>query len=91
MNAILPLAVPANEPVRAYAPGSPEKASLKRRLDEMLHETVDIPLIIGGREVRTGDTAKAVCPHDHATPSTPPPCSTSRRPCTRPRSTPPAS
>jgi 1-pyrroline-5-carboxylate dehydrogenase len=65
MNAILPLAVPANEPVRAYAPGSPEKKSLKRRLREMLGETVEIPLIIGGREVRTGDTAQAVCPHDH--------------------------
>ncbi|HXO22645.1 MAG TPA: L-glutamate gamma-semialdehyde dehydrogenase, partial [Thermoanaerobaculia bacterium] len=35
------------------------------RLDEMLRETVEIPLIIGGREVRTGDTARAVCPHDH--------------------------
>ena len=65
MNAILPLAVPANEPVRVYAPGSPEKKSLKRRLREMLGETVEIPLIIGGREVRTGDTAQAVCPHDH--------------------------
>jgi 1-pyrroline-5-carboxylate dehydrogenase len=65
MNAIFPLAVPANEPVRAYAPGSPEKTSLKLRLDEMLRETVEIPLIIGGREVRTGDTVRAVCPHDH--------------------------
>ncbi len=65
MNAILPLAVPANEPVRAYEPGSPEKAAIKRRLTEMLHETVEIPVIIGGREVRTGDTVQAVCPHDH--------------------------
>jgi 1-pyrroline-5-carboxylate dehydrogenase len=65
MNSIVPLAVPANEPVRAYGPGSPEKASIKRRLAEMLRETVEIPLIIGGREVRTGDTAQAVCPHDH--------------------------
>jgi 1-pyrroline-5-carboxylate dehydrogenase len=64
-SGISPLAVPANEPVRAYAPGSPEKASLKRRLGEMLRETVEVPLIIGGREVRTGDTAQAVCPHDH--------------------------
>jgi 1-pyrroline-5-carboxylate dehydrogenase len=65
MNAIFPLAVPANEPVRGYAPGSPEKSSLKRRLSEMLRETVDVPVIIGGREVRTGDTVQAVCPHDH--------------------------
>jgi 1-pyrroline-5-carboxylate dehydrogenase len=65
MNSIVPLAVPANETVRGYGPGSPEKASLKRRLEEMQHETLEIPLLIGGREVRTGDTAQAVCPHDH--------------------------
>jgi len=56
---------PVNEPVRAYAPGSPEKRSLKERLDAMLGEEIEIPLLIGGREVRTGDTAQAVCPHDH--------------------------
>jgi 1-pyrroline-5-carboxylate dehydrogenase len=65
MNSIVPLAVPVNEPVRAYGPGSPEKASLKRRLNEMHGETLEIPLLIGGREVRTGDTAEAVCPFDH--------------------------
>jgi 1-pyrroline-5-carboxylate dehydrogenase len=64
-NAIFHLAAPANEPVRSYAPGSPEKKSLKKRLDEMLSEEIEIPLLIGGREVRSGDTAKAVCPHDH--------------------------
>jgi 1-pyrroline-5-carboxylate dehydrogenase len=64
-NAIFSLAAPANEPVRSYAPGSPEKQSLKKRLDEMLSEEIEIPLLIGGKEVRTGDTAKAVCPHDH--------------------------
>jgi 1-pyrroline-5-carboxylate dehydrogenase len=64
-NAIFPLAVPVNEPVRSYAPGSPEKKSLKKRLEQMLGEEIEIPLIIGGKEVRTGDTAQAVCPHDH--------------------------
>ncbi|HEV2855010.1 MAG TPA: L-glutamate gamma-semialdehyde dehydrogenase [Thermoanaerobaculia bacterium] len=64
-NAIYPLAVPINEPVRSYGPGSAEKKSLRKRLDEMLSEEIEIPLIIGGKEVRTGDTAKAVCPHDH--------------------------
>ncbi|HSG40356.1 MAG TPA: L-glutamate gamma-semialdehyde dehydrogenase [Thermoanaerobaculia bacterium] len=64
-HAIFPLAPPVNEPVRAYAPGSPEKKSLKKRLDEMLSEQIEIPLIIGGKEVRTGDTSTAVCPHDH--------------------------
>ena len=56
---------PVNEPVRGYAPGSPERAALKRRLDAMAAERVDIPIVIGGREIRTGDTANAVMPHDH--------------------------
>jgi 1-pyrroline-5-carboxylate dehydrogenase len=64
-NAIFPLAPPANEPVRSYAPGSAEKKSLKKRLDEMASEKIEIPLLIGGKEVRTGDLGKAVCPHDH--------------------------
>ena len=64
-NAIFSLAPPSNEPVRSYAPGSAEKKSLKKRLDEMLAEEIEIPVIIGGREVRTGDIATAVCPHDH--------------------------
>jgi 1-pyrroline-5-carboxylate dehydrogenase len=56
---------PQNEPVRAYAPGSPEKKELKARLASMAAERIDIPLVIGGREIRTGDTATAVMPHDH--------------------------
>jgi 1-pyrroline-5-carboxylate dehydrogenase len=56
---------PTNEPIKAYAPGSPERAELKARLKSMSKERVDIPLIIGGREIRTGDTATAVMPHDH--------------------------
>jgi 1-pyrroline-5-carboxylate dehydrogenase len=57
---------PVNEPIKSYAPGSPERASLKARLKTMAAETVDMPLIIGGKEVRTGDTASSVMPHDHA-------------------------
>ena len=57
---------PVNEPVRSYAPGSPEKAEVKARLKQMAAETVEIPLVVGGREVRTGDTATTVMPHDHA-------------------------
>jgi len=56
---------PVNEPVRSYAPGSPERASLKKRLAEMAKERIEIPVIIGGREIRTGETAQAVMPHDH--------------------------
>ena len=56
---------PVNEPVKSYAPGSPERAELKARLKEMAAERIDIPLVIGGQEVRGGETAKAVMPHDH--------------------------
>ena len=65
LNAALPIPPPVNEPVRSYAPGSPERESLRRRLEQMLGERIDIPLLIGGREVRTGHTLEAVCPHDH--------------------------
>ena len=59
--------VPAaiNEPVRAYAPGSPERAALKARLASMSTERVEIPIIIGGEEFRTGEIAQAVMPHAH--------------------------
>ncbi|MBA2688252.1 MAG: L-glutamate gamma-semialdehyde dehydrogenase [Gemmatimonadaceae bacterium] len=57
--------VPVNEPVKSYAPGSLERSALKERLKSMAGERVDIPLIIGGEEVRTGDTAQSVMPHDH--------------------------
>ena len=56
---------PVNEPVKSYAPGSPEKLALKARLASMAGERVDIPIIIDGREIRTGDLAQSVMPHDH--------------------------
>jgi len=64
-NGIVSVPTPVNDPIRSYGPGSPEKASLKAKIAEMLSEEIEIPLIIGGEEVRTGNTAKAVCPHDH--------------------------
>jgi 1-pyrroline-5-carboxylate dehydrogenase len=57
--------IPVNEPVKNYAPGSPERAALKDRLASMANERPDIPLVIGGEEIRTGETATAVMPHDH--------------------------
>jgi len=57
---------PVNEPVRSYAPGSPERASLKARLAAMAAETIEIPLVIGGQDIRTGTTERSVMPHDHA-------------------------
>jgi 1-pyrroline-5-carboxylate dehydrogenase len=133
---------PHNEPVKAYGPGSPEKASIKKTLAAMSAHPIEIPLVIGGKRVETGSTEKSVMPHDHrhvlatfhqagadhvaaaidaaekarpawaampfeeraavflrpscsrprsATRSTRPRCWASRRPCTRPRSTRPAS
>jgi 1-pyrroline-5-carboxylate dehydrogenase len=55
---------PHNEPVRAYASGSLEKTSLKRKLAALASEALDIPLVIGGREVRTGRTESIVMPHN---------------------------
>ena len=57
---------PVNEPIRSYAPGSPERASLKAKLDAMAAEKIVMPLIIGGKEVKTGECGRAVMPHDHA-------------------------
>lgn len=54
-----------NEPVRSYAPGSAERASLKARLAAMASERVEIPIIIGGEEYRTGELVQAVMPHAH--------------------------
>jgi 1-pyrroline-5-carboxylate dehydrogenase len=56
---------PVNEPVKSYAPGTPERADLKARLEQMSSERIEIPLIIGGQEVRSGELAQAVMPHDH--------------------------
>ncbi len=56
---------PINEPVKAYGPGSPEKASLKARIETMEEERIEVPLVIGGKDVTTGDVAQAVMPHEH--------------------------
>ncbi|RYZ71574.1 MAG: L-glutamate gamma-semialdehyde dehydrogenase [Proteobacteria bacterium] len=61
----LPLAL--NEPVLTYAPGSAERARLKAELDRMARETIEIPLYIGGCEIRTGNTRDVVMPHEHKT------------------------
>src|SRR5688572_2913633 len=57
--------IPVNDPVRPYTPGSAERASIKARLTEMAGETIDIPIVIGGRDIQTGRTADVVMPHDH--------------------------
>ncbi len=56
---------PENDPNLSYAPGTAARAELKARLTQMAAETVDIPIIIGGKEIRTGATEKVVMPHKH--------------------------
>jgi 1-pyrroline-5-carboxylate dehydrogenase len=56
---------PDNEPLLEYLPNSPERRELKQKLQEMKQSKLDIPLIIGGNEVRTGKTRKSVVPHNH--------------------------
>jgi 1-pyrroline-5-carboxylate dehydrogenase len=57
---------PVNDPNRSYAPGTPERAELKARLKSMAAEKIEIPIVIGGREIRTGRLGHAVMPHDHS-------------------------
>jgi 1-pyrroline-5-carboxylate dehydrogenase len=54
---------PRNEPVKDYAPGSPERAELQQRLRELERDRIEIPLVIGGKDVKTGETFEAVMPH----------------------------
>ena len=56
---------PVNDPNKGYLPGSVERAELKARLAQMAGERIEIPIVIGGREIRTGKIAQAVMPHDH--------------------------
>jgi len=56
---------PANEPVLQYAPGDAARADLQKKLTETAAERIEIPLIIGGKEIRTGNTRPVVMPHSH--------------------------
>jgi 1-pyrroline-5-carboxylate dehydrogenase len=66
MSGIFKIPQPINDPVRNYLPGSAERQSIKKTLAAMSSERIDIPLLIGGREVRTGETETQVMPHKHA-------------------------
>ena len=63
-DAIARVPVPHNEPVKAFTPGSPERASLKSRLGELAGDRIEIPMVIGGAEVTTGNLYEAVMPHE---------------------------
>ena len=64
-NSIITFPLPANEPVKSYLPGSPERLALEAELERQSNIVVDIPIIIGGKEIRTGNTGTVTCPHDH--------------------------
>lgn len=59
------LPVMTNEPIKSYAPGSPEREALKSKLKELQSQVADIPMIIGGEDIRTGNTQDIRPPHDH--------------------------
>src|SRR5919197_3630268 len=65
MNAIPKIPVPANEPVLSYAPSTPERVEVKKALKDLSSRQADIPLVIGGKDVRTGRTVDVVMPHCH--------------------------
>lgn len=54
-----------NEPVKSYAPNSPEKAAVLAAYQKMWNETIDVPNYIGSEEIRTGNTRNMTAPHDH--------------------------
>ncbi len=64
-NGIIRVPDPKNEPVISYAIGTEPGLRLQKQLDRMASETIEIPVIIDGKEIFTGDTGTVVCPHDH--------------------------
>ena len=63
-NAFFNVPKPVNEPVKAYAPGSPERKSIEKTIKELKGTTIDIPMFIGGKEVRTDDKHTIHPPHE---------------------------
>ncbi len=64
-NGLFRTNLPVNESVLSYAPGTPERAALKEALRQVGSRTIEIPLIIGGKRVKTGRLAEVRAPHDH--------------------------
>ncbi|MCX6868391.1 MAG: aldehyde dehydrogenase family protein, partial [Verrucomicrobia bacterium] len=64
-HSIFDFKLPKNEPIFTYAPGTPEREALKLELARQQSLELEIPLIIGGQEVKTGKLGKVVMPHNH--------------------------
>jgi len=65
MNSIPKIPLPSNEPVLSYAPSAPERVELKKAIKDLSTRQADIPLVVGGKDVRTGSTVDVVMPHCH--------------------------
>lgn len=64
-NALFNFREPSNEPIYSYAPGSPERALLQEELERQYNQVIEIPIIIGGKEIKTNKMGKVVMPCDH--------------------------
>lgn len=64
-NTLVKIPFPTNEPIYSYAPGTHEREMLKNALEDVKAKQIDIPLIIDGKEIRTGNTQEITAPHDH--------------------------
>jgi 1-pyrroline-5-carboxylate dehydrogenase len=65
-NAVVSVPFPNNEPVLTYAPGTKERELLTQKINELKSKQIEIPLIIGGKEIKTGNTAEIRIPHNHS-------------------------
>jgi len=65
-NAKIKVPFPSNDPIRSYAPGTIERTKIKAQLKQMESSEIEIPLIIGGKEILTGNTSKCELPHNHS-------------------------
>jgi len=65
MNGTFKIPAAVNEPIKSYSPGTIDREELKRTIKEMRSQQVDVPMYIGGKEVRTGKKIPLTCPHDH--------------------------
>ncbi len=58
--------IPINDPIRSYSKGTPDRKKLKAQISELKNQEIEIPLIIGGKEIRTGDLGRCLIPHNHS-------------------------
>src|SRR3712207_773275 len=65
MSGFYKVPLPVNEPVKSYAPGSPERKELQKTYKELKEQQLDIPMYIGDQEVRSGNKQPLTMPHDH--------------------------